>query len=274
MRSIRAFYLGLTLFIMLVSCHGFPGGNRVQSGGESSVEVVESKVALLSFFPKLGALTENIATLENLVEEALRNGANIVVAPELATTGYSITPEQVRNGLGLAPPFQQLQRLRDLADTYKAYIFVGFAEIAPGSPSAKLYNSVIVLGPGGLAQVQRKRSIPLWHGRGDLPFTVISTPYGELAPIICADSYLMDWSRISTLSGADILLSSANWWGNNDQEKIWQTRSEENGVWMVVANRWGQEVDRRSGSPSTYEMNDSPSVVISPDGKLRLHYSE
>ncbi|HEX7183598.1 MAG TPA: nitrilase-related carbon-nitrogen hydrolase [Thermoanaerobaculia bacterium] len=234
--------------------------------------MVKSKVALISFFPQLGALTENITALNGLVEEALRNGANIVVAPELATTGYSITADQARNGLGLAAPFPQLQRLRDLANAYKAYVFLGLAEVAPGSPTAKLYNSVVLFGPGGLVKVQRKRSIPLWHGRGELPFAAIPTPYGELAAIICADSYLMDWSRISTLSGADILVSSANWWGDYDQEEIWQTRAKENGVWMVVANRWGQEVDRRSDSPSTYEMNDAPSVVISPDGKLRLHY--
>jgi len=263
MKTHRRSHLWLSLAIaLLASCSTTPRPGSV----------VESKVALLSFYPQLGKLTENIETLTGLVEEALGNGAKIVVAPELATTGYSITAEQVKGGLGLRAPFRELQRIRDLASSHQAYVVVGLAEIGSGAGGEKLYNSVVLFGPGGLAKVQRKRGIAMWNDRGDLPFDVVRTPYGDLATIICSDSYLMDWIRISTLSGADIILGPANWWGTYGQEKIWQTRAQENGLWMVVANRWGTEVDRRFDPPFTYEMNDAPSAVLSPEGRIQLSY--
>src|SRR5205085_5513265 len=66
-------------------------------------------------------------------------------------------------------------------------------------------------------------------------------------------------------------LSPANWWGKG-QEEIWQARARENGVWMVVANRWGSEVDDRFTPPYTYNMNDAPSDIISPEGTIKLSY--
>jgi predicted amidohydrolase len=149
---------------------------------------------------------------------------------------------------------------------------VGIAEIAPGDGGGKLYNSVVLFGPDNLVKVHRKRGIAGWNDRGDLPFDVVPTPYGDLGAIICSDSYLMDWMRISMLSGADIILSPANWWGSSGQEKLWQTRAQENGLWMLVANRWGTEVDRRFDPPYTYEMNDAPSTVLDPQGKAELFY--
>ncbi len=105
-----------------------------------------------------------------------------------------------------------------------------------------------------------------------MPFDIIPTPFGDLGTIICSDSYLPDWIRVLTLKGADVILSPANWWGGFGQEEIWQTRARENGVWMIVGNRWGSEVDDRFTPPYTYNMNDAPSDVISPDGAIKLSY--
>jgi predicted amidohydrolase len=230
---------------------------------------VASKVALIHFSPKLRDLDENIKSLSTLVEEAFNGGANIVVAPELSSTGYSITLDRIMNGLGLDSPFTRLDKIRDLAIKHRGYVFLGLAEVQrPG----KAYNSVAVFGPKGLLTVGRKRGIATWNTRGDVPFDVIPTPYGDLGTIICSDSYLPDWMRVLTLKGADIILSPANWWGGFGQEGIWQARARENGVWMVVANRWGSEVDDRFNPPYTYNMNDAPSDVISPEGAIKLSY--
>jgi predicted amidohydrolase len=225
-------------------------------------------VALIHFNPKLRNLDENIQSLSVLIEEAFKGGANIVVAPELSTTGFSVTRDQIMNGLGLDSPFTRLGKIRDLAIKHHGYVFLGLAEVErPG----QAYNSVAVFGPKGLLITGRKRGIAQWNTRGDVPFDIIPTPYGDLGTIICSDSYLPDWIRILTLKGADIVLSPANWWGKG-QEEIWQARARENGVWMVVANRWGSEVDDRFTPSYTYNMNDAPSDVISPEGTIKLSY--
>jgi predicted amidohydrolase len=230
-----------------------------------TADSVAVPVALLHLYPQLYQVSSNVQLITSFAEQALRAGAKIVVAPELATTGYSITPQQVRDSLGMRAPFPQLAPVRHLATIYGAYIALGIAEI--GSDDS-LYNSVILFAPDGSAVVQRKRGIAYWNARGDTPFTVVSTPYGKIGMVICSDTYLMDWTRILALEGADIILTPANWWGQAGQLPIWMTRAAENGVQLVVANRWGTERDPRfltpADTPYVYNMNDAPSAVVAP----------
>ena len=229
-------------------------------------ETIQVKVAILHLAPSLGELNKNIAMLEEYAGEAVRNGAQIVVAPELATTGYFITEGAALKGLGMRAPFPKLDRIRNLAISYRAYIVVGIAEIGD---EGGVYNSAVLFKPDGNFFVERKRGKALWNGRGNVPFSIVETPFGELGIVICSDTYLMDWIRILTLKGADIILSPANWWGKVHQEEIWATRAHENGVYMVVANRWGEEQYEQE----KYSMNDAPSAVIAPTGQVALHFT-
>lgn len=265
-RALRPIVLGLLLAIS-------PGvGSGAIAHGRNArlpPDTVSSKLALIHFNPKLRGLDANIQSLSALIEQAFRGGANIVVAPELSSTGYSITLEQIMNELGLESPFSRLSKIRELAIKHRGYVFLGLAEVQRPD---KAYNSVAVFGPRGLLTTGRKRGIATWNTRGDVPFDIIPTPFGDLGTIICSDSYLPDWIRVLTLKGADVILSPANWWGGFGQEEIWQARARENGVWMVIANRWGSEVDDRFTPPYTYNMSDAPSDVISPAGAVKLSY--
>lgn len=129
-----------------------------------------------------------------------------------------------------------------------------------------------MFGPTGLITVERKRGIATWNARGDVPFIVVSTEFGRLGTAICSDIYLPDWMRILALKGADIIITPANWWGESGQQEVWQTRAREDGVWLLVANRWGSEVDDRYSPPYTYDMNDARSEIISPQGTIVMSY--
>lgn len=236
----------------------------------SSVNAEPAKVALIHSNPVLGDVDTNLAVLESHVEEAFLNGANIVVTPEMATTGFSITMEQVLTDLGFTLPYPELNTIRDLAIQYNGYVLIAIAEV---TTSQNVYNTVVVYGPDGLVTTAQKRALSGWHERGILPFDVIETPYGDLGVAICSDSYLPDMVRILTLKGADVILLPANWWGAFFEplsHEIWQTRARENGVWFFAANRWGVEVDERWDIPYTYNMNDAPSTFITPNGDIEL----
>lgn len=230
-----------------------------------------AKVALIHSNPVLNDVATNVTTLTSLVEEAFNNNANIIVTPELATTGFSITTDQVLNGLGFTVPYPELNDIRDLAIQHNGYVLVAIAEVKPDQTT---YNTVVLFGPSGLITTGEKRGLSGWHERGTTEFNVVTTPYGDIGFMICSDSYLPDWLRILTLKGADLVFLPTNWWGAYEpiNHQIWQTRARENGVWFMAANRWGEEVDERYGFPFTYDMNDAPSVVITPNGDIELFH--
>jgi predicted amidohydrolase len=278
MRSGKVFVICSMLIVSTWFCTSGYSQRRTVSGttvpGSSLTQQSDSiavNVALLHLYPALKNLTYNIGLLNQFTEKAFEGGASIVVAPELVTTGYCITADDVRNGLGLSAPFTQLSVIRQLAMKYNGYVIAGIAEI--GSDS-NLYNSAIMFKPDGSYFIQRKRGIAMWNNRGNLPFNVVPTPYGNIGIAICSDTYLMDWVRIMTINGADIIITPANWWGDAGQLNTWTNRAYENGVQMIVANRWGTETDNRFSPPFTYDMNDAPSAVIRPGADYTIDPGE
>src|ERR1700733_6942951 len=50
-----------------------------------------------------------------------------------------------------------------------------------------------------------------------------------------------------------------------------QVRAKQNGVWLVVGNRWGSEPNFFP-PPADYYMDDSPSAVFDPEGQAKIMY--
>jgi predicted amidohydrolase len=235
----------------------------------SADDEVSTVAAVVDFNPQLGDLQGNISRIQKLVAQALAKGAKIVVVPEQSTTGFGITKKEALDGLAISYPFPELEGIRTLAKAHGAFIVVGIAERAASSET--LYNTAAVFLPSGAIAFQRKRLASSasfgWNARGDTPFDVYSTPWGDISVLICADSFLMDWMRIVTLKGADIVVLPSNWWGQNRQVDLWRTRARQNGVWILAANRWGAEPNSYP-PPSSYYMSDGPSAVVTPSGTV------
>jgi len=228
---------------------------------------VSTIAALVDFNPRSGDLQGNISRIQKLVAQALTKGAKIVVVPEQSTTGFNLTKKQALDGLAITYPFAELEGIRSLAKKHGAFIVVGIAERDRNSDM--LYNTAAVFQPSGKVSFQRKRLASSasfgWNARGNTPFDVYPTPWGDIGVLICADSFLMDWMRIVTLKGADIVVLPSNWWGQNHQIDLWSARARENGVWILAANRWGAEPNSYP-PPASYYMSDGPSAAINPSG--------
>ena len=268
----RSSWLAASVLAVLLCFAGCTSQPENQDPSSPASEPSRSvRVAIVHFTPRLGDVRGNIVAGQGAVARALDSGAHLVVLPELATTGYSVTAEDLRAGSALMAPFPELEAIASLARSHGAYVYVGLAEM---ESSGKLYNSAVVFGPHGLEDVIRKRGVAVWNERGNIPFEVIATPFGDIGTVICSDTYLPDVSRIVTLQGADILVAPANWWGDPSAIDVWRVRAKENGIWVVVANRGGRETDRRFDPPFEYDMRDAPSVVIDPTGSVRLSHRE
>ena len=126
------------------------------------------RLALCQMNATVGDLSGNAQRILDGIEAAKRAGAELVLFPELALTGYPPEDLLLREHF-LADTGDQLQRLAAAAEGIVA--IVGFPERIPGalrgpepgSPgpiATVLYNAAAVLADGAVAQVYRKVHLP------------------------------------------------------------------------------------------------------------------
>lgn len=202
------------------------------------------RLALLHLDPTPGEIAANRAQIEAGIREAVRQGADWVVTPELAETGYNFAK---RIGTDWIAPFPDtwMSTLAAIARDNKVALFVGFAE--RDARHHTLHNSVAVIDrTGKILGAYRKQRVhggaESWSvaGSGGQPFVVDGVPVGVL---ICADSYAPEPAARQREQGAALLLVPANWppvdgMGPGD---VWERRSRETGIPVVVNNRTGRE---------------------------------
>lgn len=146
------------------------------------------------------------------IERAARAGAQIVVLPELAHSGYCfrdrgelLQAAETRDG----PTVTAWTRAAERAGIVVA---AGFAERSRGD---LVYNSAVLAGPAGVLAFYRKAH--LWDFEKEL-FTpgnhrpaVVDTPYGRLGLMVCYDLEFPEWVRMAALDGARLLCAPTNW---------------------------------------------------------------
>jgi predicted amidohydrolase len=114
------------------------------------------------------------------------------------------------------------------------------AEVEPATGA--YYNTAVLVGPKGYIGKYRKTHSYIdetrWARDGDLGIPVFETELGRIAMIICMDASYFEPARIAALAGADVIAFPTNWLGN---QTAWRARALENGVYMVCANRYGEE---------------------------------
>jgi predicted amidohydrolase/WD40 repeat protein len=188
------------------------------------------RVAAIQAHSEFGKVAENKEKLLEMIGEAARSGARIVVMPEAAIHGYAsddlgqawqvkgrnmpdgvkgVSPENVAWSLD-APG------LRDFAERARAhgiYLTVPFVEV--DHRTDRYFNAVVLFDPAGQRVIHyRKRDRwPAgdlsWASAGDLGLPVVDTPFGRLGCLICFDIHKQA-EKMGKL-GVDILLYSIAW---------------------------------------------------------------
>lgn len=219
-------------------------------------------VAAVQFEPTLFDKECNIEKLYALVEDAARSGAQLIVAPEMATTGYCWRSREEVAPYVEPIPGPTSERFFGLAKRYGCHIAVGMPEVDPTNDL--YYNSAFLVGPEGLVGVHRKThpyiSEPKWAVCGDLEHQVFDTPIGKIALLICMDIHFLEVARVSALAGADVICHLSNWLAERTPAPYWINRAYENGCYLIEGNRWGLErgVQFSGGS-----------CIIEPDGSVQ-----
>lgn len=226
---------------------------------------------MLHMHPLYQQRETNINTICKYANDAFSNGANIVVAPEMATDFYYVTENDVRTYAGVRNIENELSAIATTAKNNNGYICIGFPEIAEDDT---LYNSAVLFNKEGKVVLhERKRCIPSWNSIGDLPYAVYDSEFGKLGIVICADSFVNTHAMALKKLGVDIILSPVTWYpaqGHRDDDSInaWKARAKENAIWYVTCNRWGEEI--KDGKVEN--MNKGKSCVVSPQGEILFSY--
>ncbi len=210
------------------------------------------RVAVAQMDCVLGDVEANVAKIEGLA-----HGADLVVFPECATTGYFLG-ERARD-LAETVPGPTTDRLETLAKRNNAYLLVGIVERERGGD--RLFDSAAFISPSrGLLACYRK--VHLFAGEkaifspGDSS-AVLDTDLGRIGLTICYDLMFPEYVRSLALDGAQVILNCTDWitddwqtrtmgWTGTTTSALAATRALENGVYVAMANRVGEEMGWRS----------------------------
>ena len=173
-------------------------------------------VALEQIDVRVGAVADNRDTALGRSRAALAAGADLVVLPELAISGYVVDGRLARE---VAEPLDgaTAEAFVRLAGEFDALIAYGFCERA----GTELYNTVVVV--DGSGPVLHYRKLHLFdlekavYTAGDLGLPVADTAFGRIGVCICYDLRFVEVLRALSLRGADLVLAPAAWVGGFDR---------------------------------------------------------
>ncbi len=235
----------------------------------------EITVAVVQMHPQLGKVEDNLIAMGKFVDRICsEQKTDLIVFPELATTGYELglrftdVAERV--------PGHQVNLLAQRAADYSTHIVFGL--VTKEKVESVIYNAAIVVGPDGeLLGEYRKLHLP---GEERLAFRPgyrirpVETTFGQIGVILGWDLAFPETTRSLALDGADILCVCANWGHSPAHDRAtyvqeWRTyvqaRALENATYIVASNRIGEEY--------SYQFFGD-SMVVGPRGEIHAAIDE
>jgi predicted amidohydrolase len=218
-------------------------------------------VGLYQNNPIFGEIQGNIETAADSVSAVK---ADLIVLPELFNTGYQFTSREEAESLAEEiPGGNTCQLMIKLAVTNNVFLVFGMAERF----EKKIYNSAAVVGPEGLLGVYRKTHLffeeKLFFEPGNSGFKVFKAGRARIGVMICFDWIFPESARILALMGAQIICHPSNLVLPHCQAAM-VTRSLENGIFSITANRVGME-SRAGKDPLVFT---GMSQILDTRGKL------
>lgn len=185
----------------------------------------------------------NYVRMEERIDRAMQLNPDVLVLPELWTTGYDLTrlDEIADKEARRTKAF-----LADLSRRYRVHLVGG--SIAQRTP-AGVFNTLLVYDREGLPAAEYRKA-HLFKLMDEHLYLQAGEQKGlfELggvrgAGVICYDIRFPEWIRVHAASGADILFVAAEW--PLSRLAHWRAlliaRAIENQCWVVACNRSGSD---------------------------------
>ena len=222
----------------------------------------EISIAVVQMSPKLNESSENLLKMSEMIGKiASQEKVDLIVFPELITSGNELGLRFTE--LAQRVPGPTVNLIAQRANDYGVY--VAFGMVTKERVESVLYNSAILIGPDGeLVDVYNKvhlRGEERMAFREGIRLSVNDTEVGTIGMLLGYDLAFPEIARSLALDGADMILVMANWEVNYMDE--WKTylrsRAYENSVYVVGANRVGEDITLNFGGES---------MVVGPRGQI------
>ncbi len=213
-------------------------------------ELGKVKLALVQFGGELCESAEpierNVAHACELIAEAGERGADLVVFPELFTTGYQLNVIGPHiNELTEPEDGPSVTALRKAAADAGVYVVAGIA-LFHGLTGVPYNSSVVIDRDGNLIATYDKQhlwALERFYFRGGDDSLVFQTDFGKVGIMICYDMGFPEVARTLTLRGADLIVCPSAWCA--EDMDVWHInapcRALENSVFLAAVTRSGEE---------------------------------
>ena len=205
---------------------------------------MQVKIALAQVAPITNDKRATVDKWLGYLDRAADEGAELVVFPELALSGYACGDRFFE--MAEPVPGPSTDRLAAEARARGLHLIWGMPE---RGLAGVVYNSAVLVGPEGLIGVWRKHTLP-GHatdlgGPGAFPdrrffrpgtrSPVFDTPIGRIGMMVCYDIFFPEIARLLALKGADLLvgISGSPAFERPIFEPLVRARAMENTVWFA-----------------------------------------
>ncbi|MFO8060614.1 MAG: carbon-nitrogen hydrolase family protein [Bacillota bacterium] len=245
------------------------------------------RVAVCQYETELGDRDENVRRSLEWLERSAEEDPDLVVLPELITTGYAAGERHLEMAEPVPGPVTDLWGERAREGGFN--LVVGLCR-RDDYLEGVIYNSAVLIGTAGEVRgIYSKAVLPLylhtWFDGGEPRFieeaeifrrgddlSVFTSDAGNIGMQVCQDAVYGEFTRVQALRGAQIVVQVFNHPApDGDEEDILpqvsRVRAWENGVYVIAANKCG--VERYEYMNEKMEVTfQGESHVADPRGRL------
>ena len=256
---------------------------------------MHAKIAVIQRPPVFLDRTRSVEHVVLHIDEAVGEGASLVVFPEAYIPGYPTWIWRLRPGGDMAVSNEIHARLRqnsvdlassdlqpvlDAAAKHGVTIVLGLHERDSRFSGTTLFNTVVIIGPDGKILNRHRKLMPtnpermVW-GMGDASgLKVVDTPAGRIGSLICWESY-MPLARYALYAQELDIYVAPTWDSGDSWIASMRHIAREAGCWVISTATALQGKDIPADFPDCQNLfdpnewiNDGGAVVIKPGGAI------
>jgi predicted amidohydrolase len=174
-------------------------GKRPLPAGRKSV------VTVAQFRPRRLDQDGNLDKIGKIAGKAAKSGTDLMILPELATTGAVLKSKEEAEGVAEAADGASVKTLMSIAKKSNVFLVTSIVEQDGG----RLYNTALLLGKAGLVGKYRKVHLShldrRWARPGNIGFPTFDVPIGRVGLAVGQDSMFPETFRCLAADGTDII---------------------------------------------------------------------